>query len=445
VQLSRQRVDYGDCFAPSVPQVSVAPASTPAPRSRTLGTIVDECLGIVRTPAETNATAEAPTSVAAEDGSYAGSGGPMSSGRETKPAAAPVSQGKATAAQIFAWIKKSVVEQTHLPEAAAELVSYWIISTWFQDVLHVLPCLVVTGPVHHAMLVLDCLHDYCLRPVRVAGFRRSDLGVLNSACGTWLSSEPNLDKRTAALLSSLTDRKCWVVEGGSFNGYAKPTAIYVGEHPGAHKILHSVQVHIAPTLQKAARRPEWLQKHIEHLPEHLKQYREAHLKTVHHSQFGAHGLPLEAAAIATALGRCIVNEPELLKRLILLLRGQISEDRYRTLDMTEAIVVEAALALSRGDRESVYVSEVAVEANRLLELRGEQIKLSPEKVGHQLRKLGLRSRRLSQAGNGLILDKATIAVIYQLAAVYLGEDLVANHENLPSSQPKENKQVEEVM
>jgi hypothetical protein len=366
-------VDSDDCFAPSVPQASVAPAPKPVPRSRNLGTLVDECLGIVRTPAETNATAEAPTSV--EDGSDVGSGSPSSpsdvaSGLETKPAPAPVPQRKATAAEIFGWIKKSLVEQTHLPEASAELVTYWIIYTWFQDVLHVLPCLVITGPMHDAMLVLDCLRDYCLAPAWVAGFRRSDLGVLKSACGTCLLSEPNLDKRTAAFLSNLTNRKCWFVEGGSFSGYAKPTAIYVGEHPGTQKILHSVQVHITPTLRQAGSRPAWLKKHVQYVPKHLKQYREAHLGTVRHSEFVAHGLPLEAAAIATALGSCIVGDPELLHELVHLLKGQNREDRYQTLDLTEAIVVEAALALSREDRQSVYVYEVASEANRLLELKG---------------------------------------------------------------------------
>ncbi len=187
-------VDLGDCFAPPVPQVSVAPTLKPAPRSRMPGTLVDEILseqGIVRSPAETNATAGAPTSFITEDGRDAGSGpsspSAVSSGPESKPAAAPVLQRKATAAEIFGWIRKSVVEQTHLPEAAAELVSCWIISTWFQDVLHVLPCLVITGPMHHAMLVLDCLHGYCFRVVRVAGFRRSDLRALRSTWGTDLA------------------------------------------------------------------------------------------------------------------------------------------------------------------------------------------------------------------------------------------------------------------
>jgi len=204
------------------------------------------------------------------------------------------------------------MEQASAP-SRTELLSYWIIATWFQDVLRVLPCLVITGPMHSAMLVLDCLQDCCVS-VRLAGFRRSDLGVRKRGCATFLLSEPHLDKRTAAFLSNLTNPKCEVVEGGYLSGYATPTAFYVGEHPGAHKILHSVQVHITPTLIEAARRPEWLQKHIERLPEHLKQYREANLDEVRHSQFVADGLTLEAAAIASALGSCIVDEPELRNR-----------------------------------------------------------------------------------------------------------------------------------
>jgi len=68
-----------------------------------------------------------------------------------------------------------------------------------------------------------------------------------------------------------------------------------------------------------------------------------------------------------------------------------------------------------------------------LQSRGESLKLSPEKVGHKLRKLGLPTRRLTKTGNGLLLDKATVAEIQRLAAVYVGEDIPAETENLHCS------------
>ena len=97
------------------------------------------------------------------------------------------------------------------------------------------------------------------------------------------------------------------------------------------------------------------------------------------------------------------------------------------------------LVLSRQEREHVFTSEIAAEVNRLVELRGERSKMKPETVGRRLCQLGLRTRPLSQAGNGLTFDKATVAKVQQLAAMYVEEDLLAGIENLHSSQTTETK------
>jgi hypothetical protein len=183
----------------------------------------------------------------------------------------------------------------------------------------------------------------------------------------------------------------------------------------------------------------------ERLPIHLEQYREKNLDHVRHWTWVPCGLSSQTAAIATALGRGVVDAPELRQKLITLLQVQDRQQLSQRSGTTEALVVEAVLALSRQDREHAFTSEIADEANRLLELRGERLKLSPETVGRRLCQLGLRTRCLTLAGNGLTFDKATVAVIQQLAAVYVEEDLLVGTENLHRSQPAENKVVEEVM
>jgi hypothetical protein len=150
------------------------------------------------------------------------------------------------------------------------------------------------------------------------------------------------------------------------------------------------------------------------------------------------GLSSETAAIATALGRGIVDAPELRQKLVLLLKSQ---DQQRVSEMSntnEAIVLEAIRTLSRVGREHAYAREIAAEANRILEARGETAVMSPEKVGHRLKKLGLRTRPLSQTGNGLTFDKATLARIQQLAEVYMMEDTPTEIDNLHCSQTTEN-------
>ena len=142
----------------------------------------------------------------------------------------------------------------------------------------ILPCLMITGHAHDAGVVLHLLRTFCRRAALLAGIRRSDLGVLRWGSQTNLISEPNaLTKRTATLLSGLTDRNtAWSVEGGSVGlHYSKSLAIYAGMRIRAnHKIQHSIHIHITATNAAPPTHPEWMQEMIKRLPIHLSHYRE---------------------------------------------------------------------------------------------------------------------------------------------------------------------------
>ena len=436
-------LDVGECFAPFIPQVAVTPASTPKPKPAARVSGLEKVLrelgfGNTSTDAGPETELLAPEA-AGDDGDT-----DLSTARPNEILTASVETPlpkprKATGLEIFTWIKRSVLAQTHLPEDAAELVALWVISTWFQDALTVLPCLVITGPAHDAMVVLRILGAFCRTPMRVADFRKGDLATLNRGCYTALISEPNLNKRNAALLGNLTNAGFRVVSDGRATDYSMSRAIYAGEHPGAHKIQNSIHLHIPATNAAPPAHPEWLQETVEHVPGHLDQYREKNLRHVRHWTIVPSGVSSETAAIAAALGRCIVGAPELQKKVVALLK---TRDQWRLFEMSdtiEAVVVEATRALSRDGREHAYVREIVAEVNRLLEARGETVRLNPEKVGHRLKKLGLRTHPLSQSGKGLTFDRATVAGIQQLAAVYVMEDMPAETENLHASQVPENK------
>jgi hypothetical protein len=122
-----------------------------------------------------------------------------------------------------------------------------------------------------------------------------------------------------------------------------------------------------------------------------------------------------------------------------LLKTQDKQLLCETLNTTEAIVLEATRTLSRDGREQAYAHEIAAEVNHLQKARSETARLSPEKVGHRLKKLGLPTHALSQSGNGLTFDRTTLARIQQLAAVYMMEETTAETENLHAQRPTENK------
>lgn len=347
------------------------------------------------------------------------------------------------AAMLHYWMKWSIMAQTHLEENLAALIAFWALSTWFQDALTVIPCLVITGASHDAIVVLRVLEVICREPLLAAEFRRGDLDNHRWNCQTLLILEPNLDNNKAALLGNLTNSGFRIVADGRRLDCSKSRAIYIGEGPATHKIQNSIHINIAPTNAEPPPTPAWLQATLNNLPSHLHNYRHKNLEEVRRLEFSPSGLPGETAAIAKALGSCIVDASELRQKLVVLLKTQDRQQVSQRSGTIDAVLVEAVLALSRQERKHAFTSEIADETNRLLGLRGERLK--PETVGRQLGKLGLRTHRLTFAGNGLTFDKATLAVILRLAAMYVEEDRLVGAENLHSSQPAENKAVEEVM
>ncbi|MGB8030225.1 MAG: hypothetical protein WCF30_11230 [Terracidiphilus sp.] len=440
-------LEDGGCFEPFIPQVPLPPAPKPAPqpKPRSLMHMIDKAIfseDYLPTPADTTPETEIPAPAA--DGSKDDAERAKSSETLPAPVQAPLPPPRVAAAvELHMWIKRALSAQTHLSEDAAELIGFWVITTWFQDALTVLPCLLLTGAAHEASRVLHVLRNLCCEARLLSGFRRSHICVLHWGCKTNLVSEPNLDKRTAGLLGNLTDKNFMVVERGSLISCAKSAAIYAGENPETPRIENSIHIHLAPTNAAPPAPPQWLQKMMERLPVHMDQYRDKNLSDVRRWTWVPSGLSSEPAAIAAPLGRCLTNAPELRRRLLALLR---TEDQQRLSEMsntTEAVVLEATWTLCRDGREHAYAREIAAAANHLLEARGESARLRPENVGHTLKGLGLRTRRLSQSGNGLKFDRAAIAQIQRLAAVYMVdvmEDSPAETENLHGSQATEDTQ-----
>jgi hypothetical protein len=289
--------------------------------------------------------------------------------------------------EIFTWIKHAIGAQTYLSDANIDVAAFWVISTWFQDTLTVLPCLAITGPAHEATELLHVLHKLCRNSLLLAGFRRGDLKDVR--CRTLLISAPNLNNQTAALLGNLTNQGFIIVEERSYLFCHSSNAIYIGDEPTIKRIQHAIYIDVTPQLDAEKRMaPERVHRNINYLPSHLAEYRQNNLVQVRRLEFNPTGVSPETGAIAKALGSCIVDSPALQAALVSILAPR---DRLRIserLDTAETFVVEAVLALSKKGVEHLYAREIATEVNRLMEARGELSKLSPEKSGTSAEEAG---------------------------------------------------------
>jgi hypothetical protein len=347
--------------------------------------------------------------------------------------------------ELYTEIKRIIAHRTRLPDRVSALVAFWGISTWFQDVFTVLPCLLITGPAHEAMVILRVLHELCCAPILLAGFKRADLKDLGRY-RTLLISEQNLDARTAAVLGNLTNRGFAVVEQGSYLYCANSKAVYIGEDPAVKRIQHSIYIDATvPALADSPVPGQPPPETIDAIRNRILEYRTRNLDKVRPLEFNPCELSREAAVIANALGSCILEAPQLQTELIALLKPADQQRIADRCDGVEGLVVGAALALCHQDKGEVFVKEIAAEVNRLLVARGETRQLSPEKVGHKLRKVGVLTRRLSQAGNGLTLDQATRIHLHEVAAAYRGEDSAQEDENLHCPLCEKNELLRELM
>ncbi len=283
------KLDDGECFGPVIPKDRVSSAPKPAPKAKPspMAALSDRRLrdmGIDPTPTGATPETASPAPVPAQ-----GKGDTeMAQPSEilTAPVPAPLPPPPvAKAVELFNWIMQVLRAVTLLRGDAAALVVFWVIQDWFQQASDVRPCLVITGPAQSANDLLHFLHEFCLRPALLAELRRSDLQILGYY-GTHLIWEPNLDKRTANLLSSLTDRDFLIVSSpNNIARYSKSTAIYAGENPETHKIQNSIHIHMTPTNAKVAAMPQGLKTMIDRIQDRLRQYQVAHSRVIESRQW----------------------------------------------------------------------------------------------------------------------------------------------------------------
>jgi hypothetical protein len=357
----------------------------------------------------------------------------------------PSPQSRSVMDDLHADTKRIIARRTLLPDSVCALLAFWVTCTWFQAVLTIYPCLVIVGEAHEAMLILHVLFDLCYAPTLLAGLKRTDLTDLRGN-QTLLISAPYIDNRTAALLGNFTNRHCMMVQQGSPHYGSNSKAVYIGESPAIKRILHSISVDA--TIPARADGPVWGPPKLGNVyvvRERMLEYRDRNLDKVRPLDFNPSGLSLEATVIANALGSCIVDSPQLQMQLVALLRPQDQQQIADRSDCDEALVLGAALTLCHQDKGEIFVREIAVEFNRVLVARGEKRQLSPEKVGHMLKKVGLFTRRLSHAGNGLILDQATRIRLHEVATAYRGEDSIQEEENLHCALCEKNQVLGEVV
>jgi hypothetical protein len=356
-------------------------------------------------------------------------------------------KGYGTTGELFAGIKMVIAEQTQLSDANSALLTYWVLSTWFQDILPLAPGLAITGWAYDGDVVLRTLKTFCYHPVLVAGITSATLSdVYWDRKPTLLIADPNLNRRMAVLLNSSTSRGYLTfrkIAGRPTSplDYFSSKAVFLGDDQQMIPVLQNfLHINASPACSIESRQaPSLSEQTTQDFQNQCLSYRIRNLPRAHTSDFNATGLSYEVTPIANTLGRCIVDAPDLQAELVSLLTPYSQQQVAERLDDLGTLAVDAALSLCHQGKDQILVGEIAAEVNRVLKARGERLQFSPEKIGHGLKKAGLLSRRMGAAGNGFRLDRSTQVLLHQISAVYSCGGLAEPSENLHCQFCKQNK------
>jgi hypothetical protein len=347
--------------------------------------------------------------------------------------------------ELFVRLQEAIAAQVSLPEQTSALLTYWTVSTWFVDGLPIAPGLSIVAPEFEGDLVLRTLRNFCRFPIMLMRADISSLLRVNwRNTPTLLFYDPNITKQMATVLGCATGRGYLAGDAGEYKDFYSAKAIYLGEEVANDRIPRcSLQVRLQPAAparapQHSLQRTEAV---VQDLQNQLLRYRTKNLVRVFNSDFDASPLTSDTRAIANALGACVTGSPELQSQLISLLTPVESERQADRSSCLEAVTLEATLNLCHEKKDQILVGEIATEVNRIVHARGERLRYSAETIGHQLKKMGIVTRRLGHAGKGLMMDLATITRAHELAAVYGDVGLEQDENNLHCPLCAENKSI----
>jgi hypothetical protein len=323
-----------------------------------------------------------------------------------------------SARELFDSILALLQKHVQLSKKECSILAYWSIATWFVDYLPFLSPLVITGTASAADLLLRTLVAVCRRPVLLADVNPAVLRALPLADlkPTLLIREPQLSKRTAALLDASNPPGYLVYGSKDFQQVYCAKCIYVGELAKDQLFTsNSIHIHVGENSLGVLYAPP-TESTVEKFQNRLLYYRLLGHDRVAASNFRVAGFRPEVCAIAQVLGASIVGDPELQRGIIELLKERDEQARVDRAGGQNGVVLRAVLRhCHQPDRQQVLVREIATTANDIYEEEEETLKISNETVGHVLKSLGLYTRRLGNVGRGLMLDKATQSRVHELS------------------------------
>ena len=311
-----------------------------------------------------------------------------------------------------------------IPQGLQRICGAFAVHTWISDQLPLSPCLMIRGPLEFSLPLLQALALVCRRAVVVGD--ATSAGVLK-ACSqlspTLLVVNFGLRPAVLRTLGMGMRRGVLVIQKNGVLSPFGPKLIATAELPSDLCVL-SDSLHLSLPLSTSPDLTKLSDLHIndrsDYLQECLLQLRFDLLSSVR--PLGddlPEPFPFRGKDLMRCLGAPFAGNEQFVADLHKAAESfcAVPPPRLRVL---QRAVVSALFFLThqRKEQQGLLVGELAELANELLEERGEEMTLSPKRVGVILTGLGFANRQRTGEGYELLLDRSTLEQIHAFAKFY---------------------------
>lgn len=288
-------------------------------------------------------------------------------------------------------ISKVLSEYTNLGESFVAALSRFVLATWVVQSLPIAPWLAIVGAETsqasqlRRLLLCLCRHALTLANVTVQG-----LCSLPSGWNfTLLVSQPELRPDSVRVLHAARNREGHVLRSGRLHHLYAPVATFAQTYPNLDGSLVSLEIPVIPTRAPLSLLDDSSEKRIaDEFQGRLLGYLLDNASKVKTSKEEAVGLNYSMQGLARALAATTPDDAGQQKEIIEILKAQDTAMRPARLGETEGAIIEAILFHCReGQKDRIYIGEIAETAQEILNRRGERVVLTPRGVGGQLRHL----------------------------------------------------------
>jgi hypothetical protein len=321
--------------------------------------------------------------------------------------------------KLLAEIAQLIANYTSLPANSVAAVSRWALATWFPEILPA-PGLAIVGPnTAVGRQLMQLLHCFCRRPLLLTDVSVAGLQALPSGWDfSLLISQSELSVGLQRLLSNARKSIGFVPRRGQLLKFRCAVATYAELNGISHSgLIPSLEIPVLtasqrPPLLNAATR----QQITEDFQPKLLRFRLEKFSKALNSRFETPELTPSMQELAVGLTACTPDDPELQAQVPGFLRAQDREMQSAAwLDINFVLIETILASIHDGKKHSLYVAEIAEEAEVILSARGENRKLQPRAIGPRLGALGLNTEPRDRKGIRLVLSENLSRLVHDLA------------------------------